>query len=188
MSAWIDLIGSFIFGSLLALNVMRMNADMAAHSYKSSLTYIAQSSAATVSEIVSDDLRKAGIGVADTAFTLADTSQIRFLADLDADGTVDTLHYYTGGPSEAAQTLNPSDRVLYRVLNSDAPDEIRLGVTTFTLSYFGAAGDSLGLSPVLGDIRQVRVDLTTESRAQYDGVNYARAYMQLRIRPRNLTF
>ena len=63
MAVWLDIIGSFIFGSLLALNVMRMNADITEQSYESMLTYTAQYSAATIAEIVEDDLQKMGFGV-----------------------------------------------------------------------------------------------------------------------------
>ena len=184
MSVWLDLIGSFIFGSLLALNVMNMNADMTLQSYKGSMTYIAQSGAVTAAEIIEEDLRKIGFGLSGTAITQADSSQIQALGDLDADGTVDTLSYSVGSPSEASSTQNPADRVLYRVVNS-ASEGIRLGITTFALSYFDADGDSLALPPTLGDIRQIRVDLIVESTIPYD-TTYAKAYMQLRIRPKNL--
>ena len=185
MAVWLDIIGSFIFGSLLALNVMQLNANITEQSYKSSLTYIAQSSAVTIADIVEEDFQKMGYGVADTAITLADTSQIRFLVDLSADGSIDTLYYYLGSTSDAGSTPNPSDRVIYRVLNGGTPQGIRLGETVFRLSYFNAQGDSLVLPVTPGDIRQIRVDLTVESRFPYNE-NYAKAFMQLRIFPKNI--
>ena len=185
MAVWLDIIGSFIFGSLLALNVMRMNADMTVQSYKGSLTYIAQGNVVTVAEILEDDIEKIGFGVSGTAITQADSSQLQALGDLNADGTVDTLRYYVGSPSEASSTQNPADRLLYRRLNSGAPEGIRLGITTFSLSYFNADGDSLALPPTPGDIRQIRIDLAVESAVPC-GTTYAKAYMQLRIRPKNL--
>ncbi len=185
MAVWLDLIGSFIFGSLLALNVMRMNADITEQSYESTLTYTAQYSAATIAEIVEDDLQKMGFGVSDTAIVLADSSQIRFLADLGDDGTVDTLYYYIGSTSDASHTPNPSDRVLYRVLNGGTPQGMHLGETAFQLSYFNANGDSLGLPVPLGAVRKIRMDLTVESKVAYD-TTYATAFMQLRLRPKNL--
>ena len=42
MAALLDILGSIIFGSLLALNAMRLNADLTEQSYESSFTYIAQ--------------------------------------------------------------------------------------------------------------------------------------------------
>ena len=185
MSVWLDIIGSFVIGSLLALNVMRMNADIAAVSYKNSLAYTAHINAVTAAEILDEDFQKMGYGVTSTAITLADSLQIRFLGDLDADGTVDTLFYYIGDVTEASSTTNPDDRILYRVLNSTTPQAYPMGITEFYLSYFGAAGDSLGLPPTLGDIRQVRVNLWVESTVPYD-TTYAQAFMQLRVVPKNL--
>ena len=183
MAVWLDIIGSFVFGSLLVLNVLRLNGDMTDQSYRTTLDYMAQSGAVSVAQIVEDDVRKAGYGVTGTAVTVADTSEIEFLADLSADGSVDTLHYYLGGL--VTTSPNPQDRILCRAVNSEAPDTLRLGLTRFALSYFGAAGDSLALPVTVGDIRGIRVDMTVESTSPYD-TTYARAFMQLRIRPKNL--
>lgn len=185
MAVWLDIIGSFIFGSLLGLTVMEMNSNMTVQSYQSSMTYIAQSGAATIGEIVEDDFRKMGYGVSDTAIVLADSTKIRFLADLGADGTVDTVYYYMGTTSDASSTQNPSDRVLFRKLNSDTAQGMKLGETAFLLSYYNASGDSLALPVTIGDIRQIRVDITVESTVSYDST-YTRAFMQLRISPKNL--
>jgi len=185
MAVWLDLIGSFVFGSLLGLNVLRMNADMMDHSFKASLSYIAQSSAVTIGQIVEEDLRKVGYGVSGTAISLADSAELEFLADLDGDSEADTLHYYLGTAEEASATLNPEDRVLYRALNNGTPQKIDLGVTEFRLSYFDADGDSLALPVTVGDIRHIRLDMVVESAVPYD-TTYARAFLRLRVAPKNL--
>ena len=185
MAIWLDVIGSFVFGSLLLLNVLRMNADMTAQSYRGTLTYGAQYSAVSIAETVDDDFRRMGFGVSGTAVTLADSAQIRFLVDLGADSAIDTLYYYAGGPSEVSATPTPGDRFLYRVINSDPPQKVGAGLTTFLLSYFDVDGNALGLPATLGDIRQIRLGFTVESSAPYDAT-YAQAFMELRIRPKNL--
>lgn len=184
MAVWLDIIGSFVIGALLALNVMSMNADITAYSHKNTLTYAAQVNALTIAEIFDYDLRKAGYGVDSTAITAADTAQIQFLAYNDSSGVADTLNYYATSPDSAANTPNPNDRRLYRVLNSTS-QMIGTGVTTFQLSYFNAVGDSLTLPVTLDDIRQIRLDLTVESTSPYD-TTYVQVFMQLRIRPKNL--
>jgi hypothetical protein len=185
MAVWLDIIGSFVFGSLLALNVMRLNADMAERSYKGLLGYGVQYQAAALAQVVEEDLRKMGYGVSGTAIVQADSAQLRFLADLEADGQVDTLHYYRGGTDEAAETSNPEDCVLYRAQSGQATQELRLGVTRFALSYFDAEGDSLALPVTLAEVRRIRLDLTVESAEPYD-TTYAQAFIQLRVRPKNL--
>ncbi|HIG18845.1 MAG TPA: hypothetical protein EYQ31_16980, partial [Candidatus Handelsmanbacteria bacterium] len=96
MAVWLDIIGSFLFGSLLVLNVLRLNGDMTDQSYRTILEYTAQSGALSVALIVDEDSRKAGYGVTGAAITIADTADIEFLSDLGADGSVDTLRYYLG--------------------------------------------------------------------------------------------
>ena len=186
MAIWLDIIASFIFGGLLALNVMRMNADMTAQSYRSTLTYIAQSSAVTIAQILEEDFRRMGFGVSGTVITLADSSQVKFRVDFDADGSADSLNYYISDTAEASATPNPDDRVLYRVLNEDTPQGMRLGETEFRLSYFKANGDSLAMPVAAPDsTRRIRMDLIVESKVAYD-TTYARAFIQLRFQPRNL--
>lgn len=185
MAAWIDLIGSFVFGALLGLNVLRLNAAMADHSFAASLTYGAQISALTVAQIVEEEVGKAGFGVTGPAIVLADSTRLKFRGDLDGDSDVDTLYYYLSSLAAASSTKNPKDRILYRALNGGAPQSLNLGITRFKLSYFDADGDSLALPVTVGDIRQIRVDLVVESAEPYDTV-YAQASLPLRIRPKNL--
>ena len=185
MAVWLDVIGSFIFGSLLLLNVMRMNADISGHATLKTLTYGTQSSAAAIAETMEEDLRKAGLGVAGTALLQADSTQIQFLADLGMDGTVDTVYYYAGNTTGASATLNPGDRFLYRDISGQAAETVGVGVTDFSLSYFGAAGNSLALPVTPADVRQIRVDFTVESASPQD-TTYAETFMQLRLFPKNL--
>ena len=185
MAVWLDVIGSFIFGTLLLLNVLRMNADVSAHAALKTLAFTTHNSAAAIAEIVEDDLRKAGMGVGGTAFLLADSAQVRFLADLGMDGIVDTVYYYAGNTTEASATVNPGDRFLYRDLSGQAAQVVGGGVTDFSLSYFGAAGDSLALPVTLANVRQIRLDFTVESASPQD-TTYAETFMQLRLFPKNL--
>jgi|ABEF01.1.fsa_nt_gi hypothetical protein len=185
MAVWLDIIGSFVFGALLVMNVLRMNSDMTAQTHRSTMAYAAQNSAIGLGQIVEEDLRKIGYGVTGTPVTLADSSQIRFLVDLTPFGSVDTVYYQFG--SLVSHTINPNDRVLYRTLGSSTgstTDTLRLGLTNFALSYFDTSGDSLALPVTLDAIRHIRLDLTVESTSPYD-TTYAQAFMQLRIWPKN---
>ena len=186
MAVWLDIIASFVFGTLLVLNVLRLNSDMTAQTHRSTMAYAAQNTAIGLGQIVEEDLNKVGYGVTGTPVTLADSSQIRFLADLTPFGSVDTLYYHLG--DLVSSTPNPGDRVLYRTLGSttgSTTDTLRVGLTNFALSYFDTSGDSLALPVTLNAIRHIRLDLTVESASPYD-TTYAEAFMQLRIWPKNL--
>ncbi len=71
-------------------------------------------------------------------FVHADSNSIRFITDVDSDGNVDSISYYTGPISELASTPNPRDRFLYRVVNTETPVGTNLGVTAFNLVYYDA--------------------------------------------------
>ena len=185
MSVFLDILGSFLIGSMLAVSVMRMDADVTARSYQRSLEYVAQASAETVTDFVTDDLRKVGYGVYGPAVIMADSTRIRFLADLGDDGTVDTIYYAASGPSDMADTPNPADCMLRRKLNGNPFEEIRVGLTRMRFSYFDAEGDSLA-SPVDTDlVRSIRVDLVVESPVCY-GDCYEAAGLRFAVRPKNL--
>jgi hypothetical protein len=185
MAIWIDIIGSFVIGTLLTLNVARLNGDATAQAYQGMLLQSTQSNAAAVARIIEEDVLKMGLDVEGTALTLADTTQIRFLADLGSDGVVDTLNYQISATSAAAHTPNPEDRILYRTINSAPAEEIRLGLTRFRLDYFNAAGDSLTLPLTLDQVHHIRLDLTMESPQPYDQ-RFAKAFLRLYWSPKNL--
>ena len=182
MAAWLDIIGSFVVAALLGLGVLRLNGDMALQTYGGSLDYAAQGSAQYLTRALEDDLLKAGYG-ASAAVLAADSTQIRFAADLDADGSVDTLHYYAG-PSVAG-TPNPDDFVVYRAVSGQAPQAIRAGITQWHLSYYTAAGAPLAAPVDLAAVRGIAADLTVESAAPFNGA-YARAFARVRTMPKNL--
>jgi hypothetical protein len=119
---------------------------------------------------------------------MADTSGIKFLTDIESDGNLDSIYYYLGPTSELSGTENPRDRLLYRVVNADNPQEANLGVTHFHMIYYDALGDTI-YHPILnnGEISSIEINVTVENVAAYDE-NYSRAYLrQIRMVARNLT-
>lgn len=187
MSVWLDIVGSFIVGAMLLANVMRMNVAIAEQSYRNVLQYEAQLSAASAQEIIQADLRKAGYGVTGTAFAVADTSQLQFLADLGADGSVDTLHLTVGTPAQAAGSVNPRDRFLLRAVNGANPQQIGAGVSTLRFRYFDVDGNELTMPVSLADIRRVRLNYAVESALPVPAcTTYAAAMVELDVLPKNL--
>lgn len=185
MSAFLDILGSFLIGSMLAVSVMRMDADVTVRSYQRSLEYGAQANAEAVAGFVADDLRKAGYGVYGPSVITADSTRVRFLADLGDDGTVDTVYYAASGPSDMADTPNPADCLLRRKLNGNPFEEIRVGLTRMRFSYFDVEGDSLAAPVDTDRVRCIRVDLVVESPVSY-GDCYEATGLQFAVRPKNL--
>ena len=193
MSVMLDLIGSFIIGGTLLLAVLNLNATLVDSSYQNTLDLIVQQNLASLGKLIQYDFRKIGFGVSDptTAILLADFTQITFQTDIDRDGEVDTLRYYISEPTEAGSTLNPEDRLLYRVVNSEPAEGDAWGVTEFKLRYLDANGSETG---DLGSIRAIEVSLTLQGAYPYgkivvEGVEkdrYSQAAWETTFWPRSL--
>jgi len=193
-STIIDILGSIIIGGILMTIAWRLSDAATEKTYNNSGELALQQNLATVAQIIEWDFRKIGF-CADwnklpdptKAILYADTSSIKFLTDVDADGNLDSIYYYLGPTSELSETENPRDRVLYRVVNDETPVKSNLGVTRFYLVYFDALGDSIHL-PVdnYGIIASIEINVVVENVSAYDQ-KYSSAYWrQIRMVARNL--
>jgi len=193
-STILDVIGSMIIGGILLSITMRLNDAATAKTYNYSGELSLQENMATVAQIIEDDFRKIGY-CADwnkfpdptKAVVFANESSIKYLTDIDYDSNMDSIRYYLGPTSELLSTPNPRDRMLYRVLNNEAPKSANLGVTQFRMVYFDALGDTL-LPPILNPalITSVEINLTVESVAAYDTAYSSAFWRQIRLVARNL--
>lgn len=193
-STIIDIMGSMIIGGILLTITLRLNDSATGKTYNNSAELSLQENMATVAQIVETDFRKIGY-CADwnkfpdpsKAVVYADETSIKFLTDIDLDTNMDSIRFYLGPTSELLSTPNPRDRILYRVINTEAPIKSNLGVTQFRLVYFDALGDTLPppiTSP--GLITSVEINLAVESVAAYDTAYSSAFWRQIRLVARNL--
>jgi hypothetical protein len=193
-STIIDIMGSMIIGGILLTITLRLNDSATGKTYNNSAELSLQENMATVAQIVETDFRKIGY-CADwnkfpdpsKAVVYADETSIKFLTDIDLDTNMDSIRFYLGPTSELLSTPNPRDRILYRVVNTEAPIKSNLGVTQFRLVYFDALGDTLPppiTSP--GLITSVEINLAVESVAAYDTAYSSAFWRQIRLVARNL--
>lgn len=185
MSVWIDMIGSFVLCSLLLLNVIQINADLVTRAHQGTQDQIVQNNATTVTQFMTSDLRKLGYGVLESPILLAQPDRIRFLSDIDINGIVDTLEYYTSSTAQASDTPNLTDRYLYRKINATAPLGLRFGLTHLQLRYYSASNDSLAFPVSTDAIRKIHVTLTIESPNPYDTA-HTQTYIAFSVWPKNL--
>ena len=193
-STLLDIVGSIIIGGVLLLILFRLQATASETSYDSSQDLIVQQNLTTLIDILQSDFRKIGYCADYTKITnpadvilYADSNEIKFIADLNDAGVLDTVDYYTGPTSELSNTPNPRDKLLYRVINGEAPKGSNLGVTEFKLIYFDALGNILS-TPVnpTGQIASVQVDLKVENSEAMNNQYQNAFWRQVRFTTRNL--
>jgi len=197
-SSLIDILGSTLIGGILLITLFRLNDSGIENTYNNSGELTSQQNMTTVVQILENDFRKIGyckdwtkIPKPNESIIIADSNQIKFLTDIlpdgNPDGNVDTLYYYTGSTNELLSTPNPRDRYLYRVINGQTPVQVNLGVTQFSLKYFGALGDTLTFPiTVPGAISSVQIDVSVENISAYDNIYSTVFWRQIRLSTQNL--
>ena len=184
MSTLLDIIGAFIAGSVLLLALIGTNANLIESNYRSNLMLVTEQNVVDISRMIEQDIRKIGFGVDSliTSITMADSDRISFITDIDNNGMVDSVLYYTGDVSELDYTDNPDDRVLYRVINGQTPLAISAGITKLHFSYYDSTGSE---TSVLKNIRNIGIELEVESIVPLRN-DYIKTYIRKKIVPRNL--
>ena len=194
MSVMLDLIGSVVIAAFVILIGLQLNQTIAGNADASTANLNVQESMVDIVQSIEYDFRKMGYGVPETQLALIDTGQthIKFRSDIDNDGTVDIVEWYTGPVITGLP--NPNVRVLYRRVNGGTPVGASLGVTDFKLRYL----DQDGGPPVsLGAIFIIEMTLQVESpykvqdqiiaEQSYEEMGYAVAFWrQTRLASRNI--
>jgi hypothetical protein len=190
MATLIDIMGSTFIGGLLLLLMLKLNLFANSSGITSDNELKLQQNAKTLAEIINYDFRKIGYGCDSTAIAIADSNRIQFYADIDKNGTVDVLEYYTGDTTQATGTENPRDIILYRKFNGVSMGGPTLGLTKIKLSYL----DQFNVvTNVLADICYVKVELWVESTVREMESNFVNpnhpylfTYWEMKINPRNI--
>lgn len=202
-STILDIMGSTLVGGMLLMILFRVNDSAVENNYMYGGELVVQQNLVAVVELLEFDFRKIGYCEDWTKLSnpldyiiSADSNSIKFRTDLDSDGNVDSLHYYTGPTSELKGTPNPRDKFLYRVENTDKPIGTNLGVTEFRMVYYDALGKKLSYPIISPDlIQMIEINIRVEDVYGYDTANkdkadrdmYASAFWkQIRLAARNL--
>ena len=180
-STILDIVGSIIIGGVLIVILLTTNSSAVQNSFNYGGDLTIQQSLKLVVDTLDHDFSKIGYtSIATVAIdptkriVLADTSRIKFLSDIDNDGIIDTVYYYLGPTSELAGSINPRDRILYRVTWDSVSPSATLrypGITVFRLVYSDVNGNTLS-SPVAAtsNISKIQIYLKMESSVPYNSV------------------
>ncbi len=194
------MIGSFFVAGMLLLMGLQLNASANEVTLVYNGNAILQQNLTSLVDILETDFRKIGyckdwtkISDPSQSIRIADSNRIRFLTDVDNNGTLDSVTYYLGPTSELASTPNPYDRYLYRVVNNGTPFPMNLGVTQFSFLYFDAENDTVPF-PVTDPriVYSMQVSVAIQSAAPYkqeylnDPSQYEVFWKQIRLVTQNL--
>ena len=174
----IDIVGSFILFGWLLLTTIRMGVANSENMQTYGGELLVQENLVEVTKLLEYDFRKIGFCMEPNripdptrAIVLADSTRLKFLTDVDLtgsgpDGNVDSIYYFLGPVSDLSTTMNPRDRLLYRVVNGETPNGSNLGVTSFRFRYFDSMGNEISL-PITGNdlqrIQTIQISLIVEN-------------------------
>ncbi|MGB9774720.1 MAG: hypothetical protein ACP5JH_09375 [Bacteroidota bacterium] len=174
MSTILDLIGATVIGMLLLLSAFRFWSNMSEEAAFLNQERIVQSNVTALAEVFEHDLRKIGYlrgSKPDPAIlTPSDSTHLTFLADLNDDGTIDTVKYFLGPLGEVPWSPSHPFRILYRQVKSanpyctDQPVGSHLGLSHLHFGYYKLNGDT---AISLGDIKIIEVTLKVENPYAY---------------------
>ena len=189
----LDIIGASIIGGILLLNLLKLNENVYAVDNATGHDVNLQVEVVNVANIVDGDFNKIGYCSDpmnmndDPKITLADTSSIKIIFDVDKDGDYDTVYYFVSDLNLLSNTPNPRDRMLYRKVNSDIPFIVSNNITEFKFQYLGALYDTLSTplaSPGLATY--IKISFRVEDPFAYDQ-NYTEAFWRrLTVTSKNL--
>jgi len=150
MSTMIDIVASIIIGGMMLGIMLKLNGNAAQNVYLNSGEVVCQQNLVNQAQILETDFRRIGYcsdytNIQDESKVIisADTASIKFVADIDQNGIMDTIYYYLGPASQLNATADPRDKILYRVVNSVTPTGSDAGITRFYLVYFNITGDTI---------------------------------------------
>jgi hypothetical protein len=169
MQSLIDYLGSMFFGGAMLSIILSAN-DIASENqsvYNGDL--LVQEMLVQTAYLVEGEFRNMGVGVPDNGQIVlqADTSSMRFLYDIDRNGTPDSISYSMGTTADMSGTQNPRDRPLFRSVNGGTPARVGV-VTTFHLRYLTRTADVLPTPVPANRLSEVHsVEITMEVQNPY---------------------
>jgi hypothetical protein len=188
MNILIDLMGSSFIGGMVLLLILKLNMYGSNQRFVSDSELQLQQNAKTQAEILDYDLRKIGYRCDSTAIAVAQENRITYYADIDRNGTIDVITYFTDTTASSG-TTNPNDVVLCRVVNSDTLKGPSLGLVRIKFSYLDSKG---AVTTLLWNIKYIKTELWVETIEPVESIftkadhPYPFTYWEMTINPRNI--
>jgi hypothetical protein len=170
----LDIIGSVIMGGVLMVTLLNTSTNAVQNTYNYGGDVSVQQGLALLVNTIDSDFRKIGYSSIQTIvlnptqiMILADTSKIKFLSDVNNNGTIDTVYYYL------TTTSGQSNSILYRMTHDTVSTAVTYqypGVSNFKFAYYDSLGHALSC-PVStpSKIAKINISLIMQSTTAYNG-------------------
>jgi hypothetical protein len=189
MSNWLDIIGSFVVGSIVILILVNINFSISTAASENLYSGVLQRSIISAADLIEYDYYKIGFRNTGHNILVADSTEIKFYCDIDNNGAVDEIYYFIGDSKSFTETGNPNDFLLTRKKNKETPGA-SIPVVDFKLTYFDSLAQKIDYT-LLKDqvgrdkIRTLRVRMECESPDMIDD-HYEAVEWEKTIKPKNI--
>jgi hypothetical protein len=181
MKAMVDVIGSFILGGMILVMSTKLNFAISQNSQQANFGLETQENCVVVSKILDNDFGKIGHGAKlATPITISDSSKIRVFGDMDNNGTIDSVTYYTGLLPAGTGTYNTKHKLLYRVQNGKTV-AMNVGLTKFNVTYFDSSGNK---TTTPANVRAFNVAMELESLVPTTDTMFSVVHWEQYFRPK----
>ena len=172
----LDMVGSFIVGGLVLLSVIMFTFNFNNVSNATINNEIQQRTSTDFGQVIEYDFNKIGYRVPSNPIVLFDSTRISFLADLDNNGTADSVNYFVSFDNRGMK--------LNRRVGSGDNSGFSMPVAGFMLEAY----DSLGtVTASTAAIKSLRVDVLLSQTVRGGGGNeQSGMYWTRRFYPLNL--
>ncbi|MGD0035856.1 MAG: hypothetical protein ABSC53_01005 [Bacteroidota bacterium] len=168
-----DIIQSYIIKGVIILVILQSMLLLQNLLYQHTEKAVLEEELSTASFTFSSEMRQIGYNSSVTPFTIAETSRVEILGDVDNNGTADVVRYYL------APMPSSTKFYLERTVNGGAPITAGRNFRKFYLTYY----DSLGhTTSILTKIKSISIQATMENDKQFYG-NYLTSSWQAQIFP-----
>lgn len=199
MSSLLDVIGSVLIFGIVMLMALQLNVftleknTQAAFRSMNQETITGSESFVGLGGTLESDLVKIGGGdIISPSIMIADSTQLNFRADIDGNGTVDSVRYYITTPGSIPPGGNPNLKYFYRRQNTESGNAGWVGVSSLNFAYLDGMGRTIStpvLAGALSSIRSVRVKLMVEGKTRLKtdtDTSFAASYWETLISPVNI--
>jgi len=142
MSNWLDVVGSFVIGTIVILILANLNFSINTSASENLYSGIVQRGLTSATDLIEYDLYKIGYRISGNKIEIADSNEIKFNSDIDNDGVPDELHYFVSDAKFLKETSNPNDYLLSREKNKEKP-AASIPVVDFKLTYYDSLGQKI---------------------------------------------